>query len=517
MSDLPKPNRRRKATVSKVWYLPIVTALVGLSMLLYSYQNRGTAIEVSFNDAEGIEPGKTLVKYKNVPVGLVKKVGLSDHAKSVYLSIEIEKGMERFLAADSKFWVVKPRVTSSGVSGIGTLLSGSYVAIAPGDSARDATTFVGLESPPISRSDDNGIRLTLIADGEKPLNVGSTVRYKGFSVGAIESFQFDADKREAVYTIFVKAPYDALVTSNTQFWNVSGVSVGASASGFKLEMSSLETVVTGGVQFGVPEGSPLGERVIDGESFVLYNSLSDLENKRHYASTEYVIFIEGSISGLSKGAPVEYRGIRIGTVATPYMNYSLAQKIRSEGGHKNTGDIPVVLKLEPERIFGTIPMAEFDKRFKSWVRGGLTASLSSANLLTGGKKISLDLTKKRRKSVKSFGPYPVIPFQGGGLDQLQGQLSSVLSKIERLPIENTLAELNQAIKGLQPNSTLYQKIEGSMAEIQSTMKDLQPLLRTLQSRPNSLIFGDASVSDVEPRAKPKANRNKLEGRTSSTN
>lgn len=514
MSDLPRPNRRRKATVSKVWYLPIVTALVGLSMLLYSYQNRGTMIELAFHNAEGIEPGKTLVKYKNVPVGLVKKVGLSDHARSVYLEVEIQKGMERFLAADSKFWVVKPRVTSAGVSGIGTLLSGSYIAIAPGESHRDATSFTGLESPPISRSDENGIRLTLIADGEKPLNVGSTVRYKGFSVGSIESFSFDAENRQAVYSIFIKEPYDALVTSNTEFWNVSGVSVGASTDGFKLEMSSLETVITGGVQFDIPEGSALGTRAADGDKFPLYNSLSDMENRREYASTEYVIFVKGSISGLAKGAPVEYRGIRIGTVASPFMNYKLAQSIRKEGGHTNIGDIPVVLKLEPERIFDKIEMDEFNKRFKSWVKSGLTASLATSSFITGGMKVSLDLSTSRRKRVANFGPYPVIPFKGGGLEQLQGQLSSVLSKIERLPIEKTLAELNQAIRGLQPQSPLYKKIEGSMAEIQSTMKDLKPVLRTLQSRPNSLIFGGASVSDVEPKAKAKPTQ--LEGRTSST-
>lgn len=522
MSDLPKPDRRRKSTVSKVWYLPIITALVGVSMLLYSYQNRGTMIEVSFHNAEGIEPGKTLVKYKNVPVGLVKKVDLSEQAKSVNLDIEIQKGMERFLAADSKFWVVKPRVTSSGVSGIGTLLSGSYIEISPGESPRDAEAFVGLESPPISRADENGIRLTLVADGEKPLNVGSTVRYKGFSVGSIESFEFDTENRQAVYTAFVKEPYDALVTSNTEFWNVSGVSVGATAGGFKLEMSSLETVITGGVQFDVPEGKSLGERVADGERFSLYNSLSDLDNKRHFASTEYVVFVKGSISGLVKGAPVEYRGIRIGTVATPFMSHEESTKIRFESNYKkHVGDIPVVLKLEPERLFGEVDMDQFNAQFKGWVKEGLTASLASTSLITGGMKVSLDLSKERRKRVGEFGKYPIIPFKGGGLEKLQGQLSAVLTKIEKLPIENTLAEINLALQGLQPNSALYRDIRGSMAEIQNTMKDLQPVLRNLQSRPNSLIFGAASVSDVEPKARAKpssaAKAGQLEGRTSSNN
>ena len=336
-----------KSRISKIWILPLISLLIGLAMIFNHYQNMGTKIDVQFDTAEGLVAGKTVLKNRNVDIGLVKKISFSDDKSAIIVNLEVQKGMESFLAEDSLFWVVRPRVGAQGISGIDTLLSGAYIEVSAGESNIQSEQFIGLESPPITPSNADGIHLKLVSKGNTAINIGMPIIYRGFEVGAIESKSYDDIEQEALYDIFVNAPFHNLVTANTSFWNTSGVAFKADSQGVSLEFASLETLLTGGIEFDLLEGRPAGLGVPQYHTFRVYDSKESIAKDRVYQFLEYVVLVEDSVEGLYKGAPVDYRGIRIGTVSEPFMAFD---KTRAITGSIDETRIPVVLKIEPERL-----------------------------------------------------------------------------------------------------------------------------------------------------------------------
>ncbi len=539
------PQVTDKARLSMVWLLPLVAFLIGMGMVFNNWHNRGVQIQINFETAEGLEAGKTTVKNRDVDIGVVKSVGFSQDQSYIVVGVEIDKSMRSFLRSDSQFWVVRPRIGSSGVSGIGTLLSGAYIQVSPGKSEVFADTFNGLETPPITSPNEAGIQLTLVSSGGKSLRIGNPVIYRGFDVGRVESYEFDTESRQAKYGIFIRSPYDSLVTSNTFFWNTGGISVKTSAEGVKLDIASLEALIAGGVQFDVPEDLSLGEKITESRAFSLYDSEESITTARRYDFLEYVVLVEDSVGGLYKGAPVEYRGIRIGTVVTPYMGYNQTFEITQ---NEDENRIPVVIHIEPGRVIntGTLNLQEFDQQFRQWVLKGLTASIETSSYITGSLKVSLDYNGEPQTDIEQFGPYAVIPATQGGFASITEKFEDVMTKIEQLPLEaminganqtigtadetllslnqtllelqktlagvqpdssiylsldQSLVELRSTLKGLQPDSSIYQSLEQSMLKLEKTLGGLQPILKKVSNKPSSLVFSGSDKVDVEPAAK----------------
>lgn len=535
-----KPEVRKKKRLSKIWIIPMVALLIGGGMIWDYFNDRGTAIKVSFLTAEGLEANKTKIKTRNVDVGLVTKVHFSKDRSRIIAEIEIDKDMDDFLRADSLFWVVKPRVGVEGVTGLSTLLSGSYIELSPGSSEEFEDDFVGIESPPITPSNASGLRLVLVSKGGKPLSVGNPVIYRGFSVGKVEAFEFDAVNRKAIYDLFIESPYDALITENTYFWNVGGLSVETTNTGLKVNMPSIDTLISGGVQFDVPNDLPLGEKVLDHDIFTLYPDESSTYEAREYDYIEYALLVEDSVGGLYAGAPVEYRGIRIGTVVTPFLTYEQSKKYQELD---NDDRIPVIIKIEPKRIVGSFSeesKEEFTQEFNRNIKRGMVASIESASLIFGSLKVSLNFEGKAIQSIDQFGPYPIIPTTSGGLGKITSKVNSVLTKFDQLALEKTvdganktlasldsalleltqllkedstqkipenlnkvMAELQKTLQGFQPNLRIYGELEETMSELRDTLNSLQPLLKEIDNKPNSLIFSGSEAGDIEPKAKEK--------------
>lgn len=530
-----------KSRISKVWILPLVSLLIGVAMVYNHYQNLGTTIEVQFNTAEGLIAGKTVLKNRNVDIGIVKKISFSDNKESIIVGLEVQKGMESFLAEDSLFWVVRPRIGAKGISGIETLLSGAYIEVSAGESSQAAERFVGLESPPITPSNADGIHLKLVSRGNNALNIGMPILYRGFEVGAVESKTYDDLEQEALYDIFVNAPFHNLVTENTSFWNTSGVAFKADSQGVSLEFASLETLLTGGIEFDLLEGRPAGLGVPQYHTFRVYDSKESIAKDRVYQFLEYVVLVEDSVEGLYKGAPVDYRGIRIGTVAEPFMAFD---KTRAITGSIDETRIPVVLKIEPERLSQNeeVTLEVFALMMDKWIRDGVIASLETENLLTGSLKVSLSPGAERKSRVSQFGPYPIIPFKAGAIGTLTKSMESVLNKINNLELERTidnvndlidrgentlrtadaalvsaqhaidkagntaqsleltLAELRLTLVGLQPNSDLYRSVNASIQQLEVTLAEMKPLINDISNKPNKLLFSPALPPDIEPKA-----------------
>jgi paraquat-inducible protein B len=529
------PVIRQKSTISRIWILPLVALLIGVGMVYNDWRNRGVLVQVQFDTAEGLEARKTVVKNRNVDIGIVQKISFSEDKSKILVDIEVQKSMASFLVEDSEFWVVRPRIGAEGISGFGTLLSGAYIEIEPGKSNIERAKFVGLERPPVTSLNADGIHLKLLSKGSKSLNVGNPILHRGFKVGAVESKSYDDIEQVAHYDVFIQAPFHNLVTQNTSFWNVSGLSISTSTQGIDVNVASFDTLVSGGVEFDLLDGAPPGAGVPQNHEFTLYDSQDSIDAQREYKHIQYVILVEDNVGGLHKGAPVEYRGIRLGTVAEPYMEFWEIIDIAGVGKEER---IPVVINLEPERLMknGFISIDVFQGMVEQWIKGGLTASIENANLITGSLKVTLQPGGERVEQITKFGQYSVIPSEPGGFASLTDKLENILVTLDSLPLESTVKNINELIdttdstmkvtsesfiratktldtldqtmreleatlEGVQPNSEVYRSIEKVMRKVDSTLDELEPLVKEVTNQPNSLVFGKPVKADKQPKAK----------------
>ncbi|AIR03988.1 MULTISPECIES: intermembrane transport protein PqiB [Cedecea] len=530
---------------SPVWIFPIVTALIGAWILFYHYSHQGPEVTLITANAEGIEGGKTTIKSRSVDVGIVESAQLTDDLHHVEIKARLNSGMEKLLHKDSVFWVVKPQVGREGISGLGTLLSGAYIELQPGTKGEQPENYALLDAPPLAPPDAKGIRITLDSKKAGQLTPGDPVLFRGYRVGSVETSTFDTNKRAISYQLFIAAPNDRLITSNVRFWKDSGIAVDMSSQGMRVEMGSLTTLFSGGVSFDVPDGWEWGKPVESGTDFQLFDDQKSIQDSLFTDHIDYLMFFKDSIRGLQPGAPVEFRGIRLGTVAqVPFFNESMRQKLNDDFR------IPVLIRIEPERLKNMVGNeADIPSNMKALIQRGLRASMKTGNLITGALYIDLDFypNEKTVTEIPSISGYPVIPTMSGGLAQIQQKLLETLNKINNLPIspmleqatntlgesqktmrhlqqtldnlnkitasqsmqqlpedmQKTLRELNRSMQGFQPGSAAYNKMVADMQRLDQVLRELQPVLRTLNDKSNSLIFEAKDKKDPQPkRAQP---------------
>ena len=253
MADNPQVVVSKRRKLPAIWIVPLIALLLGMWMVITHYLTRGPEISITFSTAEGIESEKTKIKALNVDVGLVESVQLNPDLQSVTVIARIEREAASLLRDDSKFWVVRPRIGASGVSGLGTLLSGAYIELSPGKGKEGNRNFQGLEEAPVTPSTTPGLNLTLLSEDAGSVSTGDPVLYRGYNVGRIESTKFVTETQRLQVTIFIESPYDSLVTSNTRFWNTSGILFQASADGISLQTGSLESLLLGALPLTYPK------------------------------------------------------------------------------------------------------------------------------------------------------------------------------------------------------------------------------------------------------------------------
>ncbi|MEX6369961.1 intermembrane transport protein PqiB [Providencia huaxiensis] len=526
---------------SPVWVIPIVTVLIGAWVLFYHFSNQGPEVTLITYNAEGIEAGKTKIKSRSVDIGVVESVTLDDNFSRVLIKARLNNDMKDLLRADSSFWIVKPTIGRDGVTGLGTLLSGAYIELQPGVEAKENFEFTLLDTPPLASPDAKGIRVALVSDKAGQLNPGDPVLFRGYRVGSVETSNFDMDKRDMRYQLFINAPYDKLISSNVRFWKDSGIAFDMSSQGVHVEMGSIATLLTGGVSFDVPTGWVPGTSVKENTEFRLFDNQNSIQNSLYTEYQDFVLFFSDSIRGLQPGAPVEFRGIRLGTVAqVPFYTEGLDQSL------DNDFRIPVLIHIEPERFSKDVG-ANFNLKneLKLAMKDGLRASLKSGNFLTGALFVDLDFDPNTEpyKGPTVVAGYKIIPTTSGGLAQIQQKVIAVLDKINNMPIEpmlnqttqtlaegqkvvkeanamlvelnkvmgskefqnlphdlqKTLQEMNRAMQGFQPGSPAYNKMVDNMQRLDQVLREVQPLLRTLNNKSNALVFEAEPTKDVEPK------------------
>lgn len=500
--SVPEPDRVPEAVVQKkkrrnlplVWIVPIVAALIGAWLGVRAYLERGPMIEISFKTGEGLEAGKTKIKYKDVDIGLVQSVVLSDNAGGVVATAEIAKPAARLLRDDTRLWVVRPRVSGGSVSGLGTLFGGAYLALDPGKIEKQRSKFVGLETPPVVTLDVPGTRYMLAADDLGSIDVGAPIYFRRVQVGQVVSYELDEDGRGVNMQVFVQAPYDQYVTENTRFWNASGFDVNIDATGLRLETQSVVSILVGGIAFQTPAESALPTRAAENTAFQLYADRAAALRNPDFISENYVFVFKDSARGLSVGAPVDFRGIEVGEVTAVYIEYDVKTQSFTS---------PVEVRFYPERFRKRLRqggvvlrdvVADVRQRFAMLVEHGLRAQLRTSNLLTGSLYVALDIFPGAPKATMDFSRSPLeVPTVAGAFSELQATLTRIAAKIEKLPLEAISGDARQALKSL--DSTL----KSTNQLMHRIDQDVTPEMRaTLEGARRSLSAVEVTLANDAP-------------------
>ncbi len=479
------PVKTRRFSVSLVWIVPIVAVLVGLSLVVHSMMQEGPTITITFKTGSGLTANKTEVKYRNVVIGHVSEVELSDDQKSVNATIKLDKQAESFTREDSQFWVVRPRIGAGGVSGIDTLLSGDYIGADIGQSETRAKTFKGLENPPPITYGEPGKRFTLHTEDLGSLDIGSPVYYRKIPVGQVVAYALDADGKGVNIDVFIHSPNDAYVTENTRFWNASGVDIDVGANGFAVKTESLSSLLVGGIAFRAPQYSPNDTPAVEDKTFELFDdqqvALAPPSGKPQYLSLRF----DQALRGLKVDAPVEFLGIEFGRVVSVNLDFD---------AQKRTFPVNVGIVIYPQRLGQAhVKMLEVLKHdpndeaagvrlIGTFIENGLRAQARSGNLLTGQLYIALDFYPKAPKVTFDATARPVsIPTIPGSLEQLQEKLESMVNKINNLPVERIASNLDSNLvelrKGLaQFNSKTLPSVQSTLADVSKTLQSAQSTL-----------------------------------------
>jgi paraquat-inducible protein B len=493
--DLPRPAIARRAHYSLwlVWLVPLVAVIIGVYLGARSIVNRGPTITIYFHNAEGIEANKTHIKYKDVDVGIVRRVKLTKDHREVEVTAEMRgnSGIENLLVTDTRFWVVRPRIGAAGVSGLGTLLSGAYIGMDAGRNATEKREFEGLDVQPAITADVPGRAFTLIADDLGSIDIGSPIYLRRVPVGQVLAYAMQPDGRHIKFTIYITAPYDRFVSLHSRFWHASGVDVDLGAQGLHVQTQSVVSVLAGGIAFQDlpdPDAPALATppEAPENTQFTLYPQMADALRLPDSQGFDYRLLFARSVRGLAVGAPVEYRGLPIGEVTRIAVD--------GTGGEANPEPkIAVDVRVYPRRLptinkSGPEGMTLDDqrKRIDPMVRRGFRAQLKSGSLLTGQLYVSLDFVKDAPAAHIDWKTTPpTMPTAPGGLDDLQETLASIAKKLDAIPYDQLAVDLHKDMADLDSSlrhvDALVQHLDtGVVPEAQKTLSDARKAVDDLR-------------------------------------
>jgi paraquat-inducible protein B len=489
-NPIPTSSTRHSKGLSIVWLVPIVALAIASWLLFKSWSEKGPQITITFKNAEGIEPGNSKIKYKDVQIGEVETITFSEDMREVVVKARMAKVADPYLTDTTRFWIVRPKIAAGQVTGLGTLFSGSYISIDPGRSGNPRRNFTGLEETPPVTTDEPGKYYLLKAEGLGSLDVGSPVYYRQIKVGQVVSYGFDASGQAINVKVFVNAPHDRQINANTRFWNASGIDLNLDASGIKLSTESLASIITGGIAFDLPPHSQPGAVAPENSVFELYASKSVINEDQFQLKASWLLYFNQSIRGLTIGAPVEFRGIKIGEVSSIKLDFDPKKK---------EFRIPVLVTIEPERIFGQDFKEVFQKDngkaiIKEFVHRGLKGVLKNGNLLTGQLLVDFDFYPDAKPQQVTYEEsYPVLPTKQAELQQITESLTSVLDKLEHIPFEQLSQDLHQTLQtasraiGQIPVQELSQDLRTTIHTANTTMQQIDDLAKNFNSQTTPAI------------------------------
>ncbi len=494
-----RPQRTWGWSARLVWIVPILAAAIAGWLMIKGIMEKGPTITITFKTAEGLEARKTKVAYKNVDIGQVKTIEVSDDLSKVIVTVELDKSMTPYLVEDTRFWVVRPRVAGGQVSGLMTLFSGSHIGVDIGHSTTPRQDFEGLEVAPLVTGDVPGRQFVLRAETLGSLEVGSPVFFRQEAVGKVIAHEVDQDGQGVTFKIFVDKPYDRYITTNTRFWNASGVDVSLNATGVKVDMQSLVSILIGGVTFEMPPGAESDQPAAEGQEFRLAATREEAMKHQDLIVERFVMYFPHSLRGLTVGAPVDFRGIIVGEVKS--MNV--------ETDESNTVfRFPVEVELYPSRLVAMMKHAspnflEDDqvrqrKRWDQVVANGFRAQLGVGSLLTGQLYVALDFFPGAAPAKMDWAhDPPAIPTVPGLTEEIQKLVVHLSKALRTFPFEGIGTDFRTALqaltKTLEKGDRFIEQFQDDVTpEIKQTLDDLRHTLKVAEH-----TLEDGSPTQVE--------------------
>src|SRR5579863_3358051 len=512
--DPPRPVTESRAVprsrtrLSLVWFIPILAAVVGAWVAVTRIMSEGPKITITMKSAEGLEAGKTKIHYNGVDIGTVKSIELSEDHQRAILTAQMAPKTESFLVADTKFWVVRPRISGANVTGLGTLISGAYIGVEIGTSNEDRRDFVALETPPVITGDIPGRFFILKTPDLGSLDTGTPIYFRRLQVGQVSSYSLDQDGKNLTVKVFVQAPYDQYVNPNTRFWHASGIDLSLSASGLSVQTQSVLSILIGGIAFETSPNDPILPPAEANTIFTLFKDRAEAFNPPPRSPQTYQLIFNDSVRGLAPGAPVEFRGIPVGEVG----------EIRAQIDLKTFQfSVPVTIHLDPQRLgvkftdVKAVGGIESVRRrlIDSLVSHGLRAQLKTGNLLTGSAFVSLDFIPGAPPATVDWAQTPVqLPTAPGQLEATEATVENIIKKVDKMPLQEigdnlrkTIADLDLTIVSARgtlvsaqgtldhtsnltgPNSVQMQQLGETLREISSAARSLRVLADYLERHP----------------------------------
>lgn len=490
-------ERRGRRSSQLVWIIPIIAAMIGVSLAVKSYLDRGPVITITFKSGEGIEAGKTKIKYKDVSIGEVKTVTIAEDRSQVIVTAEMFKEAVWLLVEDTRFWVVRARISRNSISGLGTLMEGSYIGVDAGTSKESQDEFTGLERPPVITMDKPGRQFVLHAMDIGSLDITSPIFYRRMEAGEVIAYEPDKDGKGVTLKVFIRAPYDQYVKANTLFWHASGIDFTLDANGARVDTESMVTILLGGISFIAPEDPGNAQPADPNSIFTLFANKDEAMKRPDTIVETYILVFKESVRGLSIGAPVDLRGVTVGEVTRIYIDLDT---------RVNTISVPVEVRFYPERLRAHYRTRSqqgkpTDSRqlLNALVEQGFRALLRSGSLLTGQLYIALDFFPEAAAAKVDWSRNPPeFPTITGSMEQFQTALMQIVRKIEKLPLEELTGDARQTIQTLEATlksaDKLLKNVDASVVpEAHSMLKDGR---RTLKDGRKTLDDGRKTLDDV---------------------
>jgi paraquat-inducible protein B len=490
-------ERRHRRSSQLIWIIPVIALLVGLSLAVRAYLEKGPVITISFKSGEGVEAGKTKIKYKDVQIGLVKSITIAKDRSSVLVTAELTREAEAFLKADTSFWVVRARITGSSITGLGTLTAGSYIGMDVGVSEEHKTAFTGFENPPAVTMDVPGRQFILHTNDIGSLSIGSPLMYRHLQVGEVISSDLDKDGESITLRIFVRAPFDKFVRNSTLFWHASGIDFKLSADGVKINTESLLSILMGGIAFQTPDYDEESPQAEQNRNFMLFASMDEALKRPDNIVENYRLVFNESVRGLAVGAPVDLLGVTVGEVSKINVELDPASKKVA---------MAVNIRFYPERLrsrssTSKIKPINSHKLLDDMVKHGFRAQLKSGSLLTGQMYVALDFFPDAAPARINWNKNtPELPTTGGSMAQLQASVMMIAQKLEKLPLQELAGDLHKTVQRfdttLKSADTLLKNIDASIVpEARQALVDVR---KTLDGANKALGEVKATMSTDSP-------------------
>jgi paraquat-inducible protein B len=474
-SELARASTRRSRRPSAIWLLPVVAMAIGAWLAWDTLSREGPTITISFETAEGLQAGQSQLKFRDISLGTVKSLALSDDHSHVLVTVTTTRQADPLLTNDAQFWVVKPRLFAGNLSGLSTLVSGSYIGMLPGQATgARARAFVGREDPPVLESNEAGRTFLVKANRLGSVSLGSPVFFRDITVGEVLGWDIADMAEYATIHVFVRAPFDKYVNDETRFWDASGLSVKLGGNGVEVQLESLRALVLGGIAFDTLTATQAAISA-QGHVFPLFANRDAAQAASYSRKVQFVSYFPDSVRGLAVGADVTLHGLKVGQVTDVRLAYDPA---------KDEILAPVRFEVEPERFLG-IGREVFknaEQGVDVLVGRGLRATLQSANLITGQMLVALEIVPDAPPATvtESDGVFAMPTSEAGGFSGLTESATELLRKANAIPFASLGQKLDRTAAGLD-NIVNGPEVKQALISLNATLSSVQDAVQHLDT------------------------------------